>query len=168
MGRPAMLTRTELEDYGIVEITKDGHVFNAYGELKIAIQEKHTRYGTYRNHAFGIYDTRIYRDKREKDPQAACGTKTFTLARAMWAWYYGYVPANIDVDHINNDSLDDRLENLQLLTRSENLAKRKGHRNQYEKSLVKTTVKECAEKINQRYNEKICLLASEVVENDQH
>ena len=54
----------------------------------------------------------------------------------MWAWFYGMVPANLDVDHINCNSLDDRLENLQLLTRAENLAKRKGHRNQYEKSKV--------------------------------
>lgn len=166
MGRPAMLTRTELEDYGIIEITADGHVFNAYGELKIAIQAKKSRYGTYKNHCFGIYSTDIYRRNRQNDPEAACGTKTFTLARAMWAWFYGYVPANIDVDHINNDSLDDRLENLQLLTRAENLAKRKGHRNQYEKSLVKETVADCAKKINERYNEKICLLASEVVKDE--
>ena len=45
MGRPAMLTRSELESYGITEITEDGHVFNAYGELKVAIQEKRSRYG---------------------------------------------------------------------------------------------------------------------------
>ena len=134
MGRPAMLTRSELESYGITEITKDGHVFNAYGELKVAIQEKRSRYGTYRNHCFGIYSTEIYKRNREKDNKSALGTKTFTLARAMWAWFYGMVPANLDVDHINCNSLDDRLENLQLLTRAENLAKRKGHRNQYEKS----------------------------------
>ena len=166
MGRPAMLTRSELESYGITEITKDGHVFNAYGELKVAIQEKRSRYGTYRNHCFGIYSTEIYKRNREKDNKSALGTKTFTLARAMWAWFYGMVPANLDVDHINCNSLDDRLENLQLLTRAENLAKRKGHRNQYEKSLVKETLADCAKKINERYKENICLLASEVVKDE--
>lgn len=166
MGRPAMLTRSELESYGITEITADGRVFNAYGELKVAIQEKKSRYGTYRNHCFGIYSTDIYRRNREKDNTSALGTKTFTLARAMWAWFYGMVPANLDVDHINCNSLDDRLENLQLLTRAENLAKRKGHRNQWEASLVKETVADCAKKINERYKEKICLLASEVVKDE--
>lgn len=166
MGRPAMLTRSELEGYGITEITADGRVFNAYGELKVAIQSKKSRYGTYQNHCFGIYSNDIYRKNRANDPESVCGTKTFTLARAMWAWFYGYVPANIDVDHINNDSLDDRLENLQLLTRAENLAKRKGHRNQYEASKVPTTLKELADKINKKYNAKICLLGSEVVKDE--
>lgn len=130
MGRPARLTRQDLENFGITLITEDGRVFNAFGELKIVTQRKATRYGVYENHAFGVYSSDLYKRNREKDETNLCGTKMFTLARAMWAWFYGEVPANMDVDHINNDSLDDRIENFQLLTRSENLAKRKGHMNQ--------------------------------------
>ena len=55
---------------------------------------------------------------------------SFPLARVIWAWFYNYVPADMDVDHIK-DSLDNNLDNLQLLTRAENLKKRGGWVNQY-------------------------------------
>lgn len=55
----------------------------------------------------------------------------YPLARIIYAWYKGVCPKDKDIDHINNDSLDNRIENLQPLTRRENLAKREGNTNQY-------------------------------------
>lgn len=52
--------------------------------------------------------------------------RTLGLHRVMWAWFNGEVPTGYVVDHINNkhEVLEDyRLENLQLLTPGENLAK---------------------------------------------
>ena len=46
------------------------------------------------------------------------------LARVIWAWFNSEVPAGYDVDHIDNDPHNNRLENLQLLTREQNLKKR--------------------------------------------
>ena len=62
--------------------------------------------------------------------------KTIPLARVLYAWFVEDIPAGYDVDHKNNDSLDNSLDNLQLLTREQNIAKRyidnpNGHRNQY-------------------------------------
>ena len=56
---------------------------------------------------------------------------SYPLSRVVYAWYKGRVPANMDVDHINNDSLDNSIDNLQLLTRGQNLAKRSGWINQW-------------------------------------
>lgn len=52
--------------------------------------------------------------------------KVVVLHRAIWAWFNGEVPAGMLVDHIDNKHetiYDNRLENLQLLTPAENLAK---------------------------------------------
>lgn len=49
----------------------------------------------------------------------------------LYAWFKGEVPAGYDVDHIDGDPLNNDLDNLQLLTRKENLAKRGGGKNQY-------------------------------------
>ena len=45
------------------------------------------------------------------------------LHRQIWVDAYGKIPDGFTIDHINNDKLDNRIENLQLLTRSENSAK---------------------------------------------
>ena len=45
------------------------------------------------------------------------------LHRQVWVDNNGKIPDGLTVDHINNDKLDNRIENLQLLTRSENSAK---------------------------------------------
>lgn len=37
----------------------------------------------------------------------------------------------LDVDHLNNDSLDNRIENLQAISRKDNIAKRGVGRNQF-------------------------------------
>ena len=49
-----------------------------------------------------------------------------TLSRAVYAWFHGEVPEGLIVDHIDNKHdthYDNRLENLQLKTPAENLAK---------------------------------------------
>lgn len=62
--------------------------------------------------------------------------KNLTLPVSNLVWMYHHpneeIPDGYDIDHINGDSLDDRIENLQCITRKENLAKRKGAKNQFD------------------------------------
>ena len=44
--------------------------------------------------------------------------------RLVYAWFKDDIPAKYDVDHIDGDTMNNSLDNLQLLTRKENLAKR--------------------------------------------
>lgn len=45
--------------------------------------------------------------------------RTYSLHRYVWEQAYGPVPEGYVVHHVNHDKLDNRLENLQLMTHAE-------------------------------------------------
>lgn len=47
-----------------------------------------------------------------------------TESRLVYAYFIGDIPDDYDVDHIDNDPTNNKLSNLRLLTREENLKKR--------------------------------------------
>ena len=49
----------------------------------------------------------------------------------LYAWHNGEVPKGYDVDHIDGDTLNNSLENLQILPHTENIRKRSKGANQY-------------------------------------
>ena len=46
------------------------------------------------------------------------------LHNVIYAWYKGEVPLGYEVDHIDGDSLNNKIDNLQLLTHEKNLQRR--------------------------------------------
>ena len=52
------------------------------------------------------------------------GRKTFSLHRAIWETFVGNIPENYQIDHIDNDKKNNKLSNLQCITRCENNKKR--------------------------------------------
>lgn len=135
MGRPAELTKQQLLDLGVTEVTKEGDVYMGDILLKPVIATKSSRFKKQQYKIINIYDRALYLKQKERYqkyiPGKVLGMHGFVLSRVIYAWFYGVCPGNMDCDHIDNNSLNNNLDNLQLLTRQENLAKRKGYRNQY-------------------------------------
>lgn len=50
--------------------------------------------------------------------------KKFLVHRMVWEAFNGPIPENVDIDHIDGDQSNNSLNNLQILSRSENLKKR--------------------------------------------
>ncbi len=51
-------------------------------------------------------------------------SRQFRLNRLVWTVFRGPIPDGLHVDHIDNDSTNNKLDNLQLLTLAENNRKR--------------------------------------------
>lgn len=81
---------------------------------------------------------RVYRGDREllpwvitnkggRNKQYICyslNRKTIPASRLYYIWHKGDIPPEMDIDHLDNDSFNNHLDNLQLLTHKENLYKR--------------------------------------------
>jgi hypothetical protein len=55
--------------------------------------------------------------------------KTYLAHRIIWEMYNGTIEKGLCIDHINGNPQDNRLENLRLVSYSENGRNRKVHRN---------------------------------------
>ena len=67
---------------------------------------------------------------------------TISYARYLMSVHLGYeVPSHLEVDHINDDKTDDRIENFQLLTPEQNKLKQEYNYVMFEQSLY---LVECA------------------------
>lgn len=78
----------------------DGTVRNKDGSLK-----------KFKTNRKGYLFTNFYYDGR---------SHTHVIQRVIWQAFVGYVPEGYEIDHIDNDRTNNRLSNLQLLTKSQN------------------------------------------------
>lgn len=52
--------------------------------------------------------------------------KNYLRSRLIWILHHGAIPEGLEIDHIDRDRANDRIENLRVATRSQNLHNRKG------------------------------------------
>lgn len=130
------LTKERLIQEGFTEITKEGRLFKGEREVFPSWNGKNGYLCVYLHqrdadgHLIKGKD-RIYKYTRKDGSISESMSwqaipETFGLHRVMWAWHYGEVPEGYVVDHINNQHSrieDYYLDNLQLLTPKENVAK---------------------------------------------
>lgn len=83
--------------------TEDGKILNL--EKKIELNPSRTGKYYRINAAYGL-------------------NKKFLVHRMVWEAFNGPIPENVDIDHIDGDQSNNSLNNLQILSHSENLKKR--------------------------------------------
>lgn len=125
------LTKQDLINWGITVEEQDGK----YVITRVAMQTGFCRNLVKRELVFREVK-RVHKYGKDKSYLATIisvdgKAKSLLLSRVLYAWFKGDIPDGYDVDHIDNNSMNNSLDNLQLLTREENLKKRGLGRNQH-------------------------------------
>ncbi|MBO5957131.1 MAG: HNH endonuclease [Bacteroidales bacterium] len=91
---------------GLYAVTEDGHIYSYYKkELK-----------SERLNKYGYYEVYLHvKGNRKK--------KKYKVHRLIYETFNGIIPEDLTVDHIDGDKHNNKLSNLQLLTREENSSK---------------------------------------------
>lgn len=126
------LTKQDLINWGItVEQNEDGSytiyrtgLVNGFSpdivtrELSVTVTTCRHKYGKDKQYPYVVFSV-------NSKP------KGILVSRLMYAWFVGDIPDGYDIDHIDNNPFNNNPENLQILTRKENLIKRGPGRNQW-------------------------------------
>ena len=136
MGKPTRLTKEDLIKLGVTDVYKNGTVYVQGTKKNPRIVKGPARpYGTqceYLVISFQDYSVKyktIQRAKRKdgsiyEGPAWSYKVRNIPLGRVMLAWFTGSIEADEDADHIDGDTFNNHLDNLQKLSRKANLAKR--------------------------------------------
>ena len=123
--RSKEVTKTQLEDLGVVCVTEDGDVYTYNGKevvkkTPIEVILKH-KYSTNKKRYLYLD---FYNPLTRKNIRIA-------LHRIVYAWYYGVARAGMTIDHIDNNELNNNIHNLREMSLEENLSRKTVSRNQY-------------------------------------
>ena len=150
-GHNRALTKQQLIDLGVTDVTKDGKVFKNGVECKIVILENKYKHSTnvYQNAVVQFVDKSKKFSFVTKDGYNSYtyGCMNISVARIMFVWFIRDLEYGEQIDHKDNNPLNNTLDNLQALTQAENLKKKPVGRNQYNWNLTDEEIlKQKAEK----------------------
>lgn len=122
------LTKRYLLDQGISYVSKDGYIFDLFGEEIPQVKMPSGYNGKfYQAIQFDYLDANGNKVKENIDRyfKGYFTYKKITIGvhRVVYAWFNNEIPEGMVVDHIDNNPRNNHLDNLQLLTPEENLAK---------------------------------------------
>ena len=97
------MCREKQIDYSKYKIFENGKIFSNTKNKFIAVNNKTNGY---------VYNNLILTNGKKE---------SFGRHRVIWYYFNGNIPKGYDIDHINGDKTDNRIENLRCVTRKENM-----------------------------------------------
>lgn len=140
--RTKEVTKTQLEDLGIVFVSEDGDVYTYNGQEVV----KKTPYEIIAKRKYSTNKKR-YLYVGFYDPITH---KQFNIAlhRIVYAWFNGIAHEGMTIDHIDNNELNNNIHNLREMSLEENLSRKTVSRNQYNWDLTDEEI------LSRRYEKK--------------
>lgn len=99
-------TKEDLLEAGVISVSEDGKEIFYKPSKHLDVVKKASQYLSKKNY----YHVRI-------------GNHQMDTHRLVYIWFKGEIPAKHCVDHINDDKQNNNINNLQILTWSENVKK---------------------------------------------
>lgn len=100
-------------------------VYKAFKKRGFILRGKNYQpYQTFNNLKFTLRNNGYY---------ASTINNRILMHRYVWEFYNGKIPTGYDIHHLNNKKYDNRIENLECLSKSEHTRKYSPHNNQYTK-----------------------------------
>ena len=96
-------------------VSRNGDVISCFAKGNQTIDYEHPRYKKLRVSIGGYYFTSFYKNGRENRYDVM-------IHNLVCETFIGPRPDNMQIDHINGNRLDNRLQNLRYVTRSQNMA----------------------------------------------
>ena len=115
------LTKKELQNLGILDVLPDGTIIKYDNTV-------YPLYNVIAKHKYGLdkkYPFISVWDKRTKKQSV------LLVHNVVWIWYNGQVPDKMDISHKDDNPFNNSIDNLEIISRKENLAKRKICGNQH-------------------------------------
>lgn len=121
------ITKSYLEYLGVTEVTADGKVFTKNGELKPYLlgRSKNNPHKQAKP-TLNFYDPDKYKNTPKDKRRSSSGLVTRQVSHIVYAWFHNEVPYGKEIHHIDLNYLNNSIDNLEALTKSEHRAKHRG------------------------------------------
>lgn len=108
----------EIEGYNKYKITKEGEVYSSmWGKQNVLKPQKASQSKK------GYYQVRLYHPNDKRDKKGRKIGTLFYIHRLVYETFVGKIPEGKEIDHMDGDTSNNSLDNLQILTPRNNKTK---------------------------------------------
>lgn len=113
----------EIPDYPGYYVTSEGHIWSTRRKKTKKLKQQKASQSKKGYFQVRLFNENTRRDGFCKDGRVAQKGKLFYVHRLVYETFIGEIPADKEIDHIDGDTQNNSVHNLQVITRRENILK---------------------------------------------